>query len=336
MKYTILFCVVIIAMMNHPLIEASPIGWPAYQGPAVGGRALGLSGSMAGARDDPTQVYWNPAQLAMMQWSTAGISYNHDAGMFSNPVFSGPKRLNYVAMASPGAGLAWRSLARYSRDQTVADGGDSVRRYLRYGADEFALAFARRDELHPSLALGAAVKLIWARLSDIGQRFSAGAWERADLREENGIGYGLDIALAGDYTPVRLEAGIQNVLGKVYWKQFDDDRLKPRAHAGVGWVREKWPVASLGAEKYLGGGVPALRYTAGVEYKYVIQNYGGLCARAGYGNYYRGPADGYSWSWGLGYVYSKLMVDLASINQRDPLTGNWRASFAGSLSLYLN
>jgi hypothetical protein len=314
----------------------SPIPWRAYQGPDVGGRELALSGSVAAIGDDAALAFWNPAAIAGMKWSMASAGYVHSAGMLADPLFSGPKRLTYLAVTGPQGGFTWRSLARFKEETAAATGADTVFRYLKYAADEFTLAFASRDESYAGLSLGIAAKLLWARLTEQEQTLSSGSLGRACLRDENGVGYGLDAGLLWEAKPVRLFANFQNLLAKVYFREFDDDKPKIRASGGIGWVKEGTPSVSVGAEKYLFKGSPRLRYNAAAEYKRSIENYGAITGRAGYAAWYKGSGDDYSWSWGLGYVYGKFLVDAASINQKDPLSGAWRSTYAASVSLYLN
>lgn len=319
--------------LTAALAAASPISWQEYQGPAPGARAAGLSNCLATAFDEPTMVYWNPAGLAVMASPIMSVSYRHSSGLLHDPVFSGPKRVDYVSFATEGAGIAWRSLARYRESATAGDGADSSFRYLRYGADEFSLALARWNEEN-LWALGLAAKLIWARAAEVEQRTVGGGWDRCMIRDDHGYGYGFDLGIQGRYQVWRAGITAQNLLGKVYWEEYEDDRLKPHLSGGVSWHRQEKLVLSAGGHKFLGGDAPRLRYSAAGEYRHVIANLGAAILRGGYSQTYKGPSDGYSWSLGLGYFYQRFRIDASGVNQRDPASGQWRWSYVGTVSLF--
>lgn len=312
---------------------ASPITWLEYQGPPPGARAAGLSGCLATVFDEPTMVYWNPAGLAVMASPIMNLSYQHNPGLWADPLFSGPKRVDYISFASRGAGMSWRSLARYQGSSTKADGTDSVFRYLRYGADEFALALAKQSQEN-GWSLGLAGKLIWARANEVSQQFTFGRWGSCQIRDEHGYGYGLDLGIQGSYQVWRLGLAARNLLGRVHWHDFEDDRLKPQIYGGVSWHRQQRLALSVGGEKFLGSGVPRLRYYMAGEYSHLVANYGAVLLRAGYSQAYQGPKDAYSWSLGLGYFFRRFRIDAAGINRRDPIDGQWRWNYVGSVSLF--
>ncbi|MCU0606048.1 MAG: hypothetical protein MUF78_01170 [Candidatus Edwardsbacteria bacterium] len=318
------------------VLGASPIPWRAYQGPDVGGRAPALSGSVAAMGDDASLAFWNPAALAFMPWQMATAGYVHQAGVLADPLFSGPKRLNYMAVAGPNGAFAWRSLARYRQETAQAAGPDTAFQYLKYSVDEISLAFAVCDPAYPDVALGLSAKLLWSRLTQQDQAWTGPGYTRAVLLDENGVGYGLDAGLLWKAGRVRLFANVQNALAKVYFDEVADDRPKARASGGIGWSDEGLPSFSVGAEKYLFRGSPWLRWMAAGEYKRTIENYGGLSLRAGYAAYHKGPSDGASWSWGVGYVYRRLLVDAAAVNLRDTVSGRWRPTYTASLGIHLN
>lgn len=327
----------LIVLLSLALISgwssASPLSWLEYQGPPPGARAAGISNCMAAVHDDPLMVFWNPAGLAVMASPIFNLSYQHNAGLLDNALFSGPKRVNYIAYASQRAGFSWRSLARLCDEQLAAEGSDSSYHYLRYGADEFTLALAGRQEASPwSFGLGA--KLIWARATQLNQHYSGGSWDRGRLWEDQGLGCGFDLGLQGEYQSWRLGISGQNLWGRVYWNQFDDDRLKPHLVGSLAWNQPKNLSIYVGGEKFIGSQTPRLRYSLGGEYRYSLAQSGAATLRAGYSQQYQGPKDGYSWSLGLGYYYKRMRLDASGINLRDPVTGQWRWSYVGSINIF--
>lgn len=314
-------------------MPGSPIDWIEYQGPPPGARAAGLSGCMGTVFDEPTMVYWNPAGLALMASSIMNVSYQHSSGLWHDPLFSGPKRVDFISFASRGAGMSWRSLARYQEAATEGNGTDSSFRYLRYGADEFTLALAKRNEDN-GWSLGMAGKLIWARAAEVGQTFSGGSWGVCQIRDEHGYGYGFDLGVQGSYQVWRVGLSARNLLGRVHWKEFEDDRLKPQLAGGLSWHSQQRLALSAGGDKFLGADAPRLRYHAAGEYRHVVPNYGAALLRAGYSQTYQGPKDGYSWSLGLGYFYRRFRIDAAGVNRRDPSSGQWRWSYLGSVNFF--
>jgi hypothetical protein len=324
-----------LALLIASRLSASPIDWMTYQGPAVGARAAGLSGSIMAEDNDPNLAFWNPAGLANIKWSMVSCSYLHSMGLLFDPVFSGPKRLSYLVFAGRGIGLSWRSLARYAESRLVVQGGDSVDSYLKYGVDEFAFAFAKKDELHPSMSLGLSAKLITARMTEVKQIRADTLWSRAGVIDENGTGYGLDLGFHGGREPLMIGINVQNLVGKVYWKDFDDDKLKPKISGGISWFNGKLPKITAGAEKFWGKGVPELKYMAGGEYKHDMPGYGAVTFRAGASQYRKAPDGEYDWSLGLGYIYKSILVDVAGMDQQSSVDGTRQKNYMASLSLFL-
>ncbi len=324
-----------LALAVSSVLLASPIDWMTYQGPAVGARAAALSGSIVADDNDPNLAFWNPAGLANIKWSMASCSYLHSMGLLFDPVFSGPKRLSYLVLAGKGVGLSWRSLARHAESRFEAQGADSVNTYLKYGVDEFAFAFAKKDELHPSMSLGLSAKLITARMTEVKQIKVDTLWDPADIIDENGIGYGLDLGFHGGSDPLMIGINVQNLVGKVYWKDFSDDKLKPKISGGISWYNGRLPRITAGAEKFWGKGVPELKYMLGGEYKYAIPGYGAVMFRAGASQYRKAPDNEYDWSMGLGYIYKSILVDVASLDQKGSAEGARQKTYTASLSLFL-
>lgn len=319
--------------LTAALAAASPISWTEYHGPAPGARAAGLSNCLYTTYDEPTMIHWNPSGLAVMATSIMNISYRHSDGLLHDPVFSGPKRVDYVSFAAQGAGLAWRSLARFRESSTVGDGADSSFRYLRYGADEFSLALARWNEDN-GWALGMAAKLIWARAAEVGQEAAGGVWDRCAIKDDHGYGYGFDLGVQGSYQVWRLGVSAKNLLGRVYWTEYEDDKLKPHLSGGLSWHQHQKLTLAAGGEKFLGADAPRLRYSAAGEYRHAVANLGAFILRGGYSQTYQGPQDGYSWSLGLGYFYQRFRVDAAGVNRRDPASGQWKWSYVGTVNLF--
>ncbi|MRR09015.1 hypothetical protein EG831_02775 [bacterium] len=186
------------------------------------------------------------------------------------------------------------------------------------------------------MALGISTKLFWARLTQQDQAWTGSGYTRAVLLDENGVGYGIDAGLLWKVRQARLFANVQNALASVYFDEVPDDRPKARASGGIGWTDEGLPSFSVGAEKYLFSGSPWLRWMAAGEFKRTIEGHGALSLRAGYAAYYKGPSDGASWSWGVGYVFRRLLVDAAAVNVRDGIAGKWRPTYTASLGIHLN
>ena len=314
---------------------ASPIDWMTYQGPAVGARAAALSGSIVADDSDPNLTFWNPAGLGNITWSMASCSYLHSRGLLFDPIFSGPRRLNYIVFVGKGIGISWRSVARYTGSEFILEESDSVNNYLKYGVDEFVFAIAKKDELHQSMSLGLSAKLISARMTEVKQKKIDTLWSQADITDENGIGYGLDLGFHGGKEPFMVGINVQNLAGKVYWKDFDDDKLKPKISGGISWHNGKLPKITASAEKFWGKGVPELKYMAGGEYKYNMPGYGAVIFRAGASQYRKAPDGEYDWSMGLGYIYKSILVDAASMDQRGSADGIRQKTYMASLSLFL-
>jgi hypothetical protein len=315
-------------------LSASPIDWMVYQGPSVGARAAALSGSIVADNSDPSLTFWNPAGLGNLRWSSASISYLHSQGLFFDPIFSGPKRMNYMVMAGKGMGMSWRSLARYAKNEVIESGDDTIKKYLKYGIDEFALAFGKNDEIHQSLALGISAKMIWARMTEVTQTKVDTFWDEAEIIDENGIGYGIDLGFHGGAAPLMVGIDVQNLTGKIYWKEFEDDKLKPKISGGISWYNGNLPRITVSAEKFWGKGVPELKYMAGGEYKYPIPGYGAVIFRGGVSQYRKAKDGDYDWSAGLGYIYKSFVVDAAEVDQKLP-DGSIQKSYIASLSFFL-
>lgn len=318
-------------------LNASVIDWQSYSGPMVGARAMSLSGCVAGIDNDPSVIYWNPAQLSALLWPMFTLNYTHSSGLLSDPLFSGHKRINYMALAARGMGLSWRSLVRHSGETVTWQGTDSVSSYLRYGVDEFALVFGQNDEYNPNTAMGLTAKVLWGRMLEITQIKcpTDTFWTKAQTIDENSIGYGIDLGFYGNYQKLKLSVSGQNILGKVYWKNVEDDKLKPKLLLGGAIVTDKLPKISGAIEKYLGGGTPQFRYSLAGEYKYVMPGYGAVSGRLGYSRIYKAAKEDYIWTGGVGYLYKKILIDGAVVNTLDLATNKWQQSFVGAVSLYM-
>jgi hypothetical protein len=314
---------------------ASPITWQEYAGPSAGARAVGLSGCMAGVNNDPSVMLWNPASLFTVRWPMIVINYTHSSGLLSDPLFSGPKRINYLAFCSQGVGLSWRSLSRYSAEKMMLEVSDSLSRYLRYGADEFCLTISRSDEMRPNTGMGITFKGLWGRLLEIDQIKVDSLWQKARATDENGVGYGLDLGFYGNLNRLKLSLACQNLIGRMYWSTAGDDKLKPKLLAGAALSPDRLPVVSVAVEKFMGQGTPQFRYSGAAEYKYVMPQYGAITGRMGYSKLYKSVREDYIWSGGIGYLYKKLIVDGAVVNTLDLTTGKWQQSYVGSVSFFM-
>jgi len=316
-------------------LGASVIDWQSYQGPMVGARAVSLAGCVAGIDNDPSVFYWNPAQLSALRWPMFTANYTHSSGLLSDPLFSGPKRLNYLALATGGLGLSWRSLVRHAGETVYTVEADTVSSYLRYGVEEFTIAYGKNDDYNPNTAMGLGLKILWGRMLEITQTKRDTLWTKAQTIDENSLGYGIDLGFYGNYRNLKIGAAGQNILGKVYWKSVEDDKLKPKLWLGGAIVTDKLPKISGALEKFLGSGTPQFRYSLAGEYKYILPGYGAVSGRLGYSRVYKAAKGDYIWTGGVGYLYKRFLIDGAVLNTLDLATNRWQQSFVGAVSLYM-
>jgi outer membrane protein OmpA-like peptidoglycan-associated protein len=131
----------------------------------VGARQAGMANAATGIADDIYTLYWNPGGLGHLrrwQWS---LGYNRWFTDVYQASFSFGKHFRMLGSQKTGMGISLEYIGAPSWDAT---GGLAESTSFSHFVAGFTLA-QRLDWIHPSLAIGAQVKLIQSQFDDLSQ-----------------------------------------------------------------------------------------------------------------------------------------------------------------------
>ncbi len=231
-----------------------------------GGRAAALGGAMGAVVDDPSAMYYNPAQLVTLEENAVVATY---ADLFG---------LGLVHHTSVFVGLP-----KFARHLSWEQGQLEARRGRVTTAYGLAVQ-ATQVDLEPESYGEYDVAFALARHGKWGVRYGLAAHYliiRSDLDATSATGYALDFGLAGGIG-TGLEASIllRSLWSSLGWENNDDETLVPRAQFGLSWRPTRCILVPIEAVydlershlQRLAGGIewhpagPALALRAGVRH----------------------------------------------------------------------
>jgi hypothetical protein len=152
----------------------------------AGARSLAMGKTFVGVADDASTTYWNPAGLATLQKPEITALY---ANMYEKTGYSFASGVYPTPYGTFGAAIVNLSSRGFQlRDEYNYEMGEG-------GVSETAVIMSYGKELHPSLALGANLKLV-----------------NQHINAQSDTGYGIDLGALTKYQKLTIGLSIQNLI----------------------------------------------------------------------------------------------------------------------------
>jgi len=260
------------------MVFPSPIPSDGYSGLCPGARSRGMGCTGIALIDEPLSSFYNPAGLCFLSGDYITIDFqNNREPTFEQEGFMDvfEYKFDFFSFASAGTGISLRPLSRVDRkleefafseeySETV-----SIESRLEYGADEFCFSITSvASEMFESLEnvplFGINLKYIRATLGSAKLVKLENSPVDASSNIDSGNGFGLDIGFAYSRNTVIVGFVLKDAFSKVFWSDYDSDRINPRIGSGASLrFFKKWNVSmdldyETGDEK--------LSFNSGVEF----------------------------------------------------------------------
>jgi len=246
-------------LQTTEMVFSSPIQRDGYSGLYPGARSCGMGCTGIALVNEPVVSFYNPAGLCFLigEYVTIDFQNNRDATSEQDGFMDvSDYKFDFFSFASSGAGISFRPLSRVDRklqelvfseeySETV-----SVESRLEYSADEFCLSVTSvASEMFETLEnkplFGINLKYIRASLGSAELVKLGSSPVDASSNIDSGNGFGLDIGFAYSNNPVTTGIVLKDVFSKVFWSDYDSDRITPRIGAGASLkFFKKWNVCT--------------------------------------------------------------------------------------------
>lgn len=321
-------------LMTAPVLgkEKAPLQEEDYLGSAVGARPISLGGALTGVGGDESSLYWNPAGLNLLPVKLISISFGSEPVRGISQLFNPSLRrrgLSSLSVSGPETALGWHALARVAFEDSVSlevDQGETteVWKDIEFWADEYLFSIttmAQREKL-PSdedFFVGINVKYIRAELGLAERQRKGGSWQEPEANLDTGNGYGIDVGALLHLEKLSLGLSVQNLMAKVYWKDYEPERIGANLMGGFSILPSNWLTLAGALERRWKRGASTILHLGGEATfrRESLPGWFGIftsfspSVRLGMYGPDLSKREGRVFTGGLGYVYSHYKVDTA-------------------------
>lgn len=308
--------------------DRAPLPEEAYLGSITGARHIALGKALTGTGDDGNSLFWNPAGLNLLPIGFFSMTFRsqHLTGLeqLINPTLSG-RGLSSIAISTSQTAMGWRALARVSMEDPfieVSEGETTEVMSQEYLIDEYLLAITTvgaGGALSPeeNFLMGINIKYLRGELGIAQRRIVNGQPQEPEVNLDRGNGYGIGLGTLLDWRTLSLGFSIQNLLAKLYWNDYQAERVNPNLLGGGTFRPSEW-LTLAGALEHRWRRGTSMVFHVGAEAIFArLENpqwYGFLIS---FSPSFRFGAYGTDLSkreqtvftGGLGYVYSRYQLD---------------------------
>ncbi len=329
MKRFLLAVLLISALITNVLARPqSPLAYNAFDGIAPGGRSLGMGLAAAAVGNDPADIYFNPAGLALLKDDNVlGLSFEaaRQSSLSTDQLFSNETlkntNLTLISLCNSKGAISWRPMASYSVSTTTVNGGFSS---TEVHVDEFTLSATQTDD---KITNGLNLSYLYGRVAQAGIDNGTPSANIAD-----GNGFSLGYGLLYNVSPMfRLGIDADNIAAFMWWDDFETQQLPFVLRAGFAYQISKFVTFAYDFDKrYYRDPVPALTQNHfGLE-----QNLGDILKiRVGIYGPDMNDLEVTHYTAGLGYTQNNLNFDLSGEKYRVDFTDVYRIVLGLSVPL---
>ncbi|BDU49978.1 hypothetical protein [Haliovirga abyssi] len=196
----------------------------------------------------------NPASVYFLKNSyfTIGYSYAAPKNIYYyqsvNDIIT-KSDINYISLTSDKGGMYWK---KYSDEKEL-----SLKHKYNFNINEIGLSITQKSTTTKGLSSGLTLKIYEGGILE--GRTDNGI----DLTVDKGLGYGIDLGFLLKRNFVYAGVVWENILGKIYWKKYDDVLVNGRIRGGIG-VNFGFVKYGLSFDKVLLDTV-SIKYGQGIE-----------------------------------------------------------------------
>jgi len=220
--------VAVSSVLARPL---APVAYNAFDGIAPGAHALGMGLAAVAVGNDTSDVYYNPAGLALLKADNMlGISFEaaRQSELNTDQLFSQDTlkdtNITMLSLCNSKGALSWRPIANYTSSSTTSGGWSNNEVHI----DAFTLSATQTDD---KITNGLNLSYLYGR---IGHAAIDNGVPSANIANGNGIslGYGLLYNLSPMF---RFGISANNICAFMWWDDFEAQQLPFSFRAGIAY-----------------------------------------------------------------------------------------------------
>lgn len=297
--------------------EKAPVQEGDYLGSPAGARPVSLGGALAGVAGDQSALFWNPAGLSLLPVNLISITFRR-------------RGVSSISISTPEMALGWHSLSRIDFEDSLSLQVDDeetteVRKDMEFWLDEYIVSIttmAHNQSLRSeeNIFVGTNLKYVRGGLGIAEKRNRSGSWQDVEVNLDRGNGYGVDVGILVRQERFGLGLAVQNLLAKVYWHDYENERIRANLMGGFSILPWDWLTLAGALEQRwnrrtstilrLGG--EAVFWRERSPRWYGIFTSFSPSIRLGMYGPNLSETEGRVLTGGFGYVYSRYQVDIAA------------------------
>ena len=236
-------------------IIGSPVTERDFTGFSPGARSLAMGNVGIACPGDPFVSFYNPATLCFIKNNYLLFDFlDMRRNSLENhylPGFAGIA-IDFISIVNPSGGITWHPLASTRVEEKKILFSDelqetlSVESKIEYRTDEFYLTLTTlSSEMLESLTgvplVGINLKYYKANIAESEVKKSKTAPVDASSNIDTGNGFGIDLGFAYVKGPFLFGFAIKDIFSRVYWTDYDSDRIHTKIGAGFStFFLERW------------------------------------------------------------------------------------------------
>jgi hypothetical protein len=225
-------------------MRGSPIESHHFEGFPPGARSLGLGNVGIALPNEPFANYYNPGAACFIQNTTIAVDFAEKERNTSRfPGIAG-KTINYLSFISYSGGFTWRPLTQVRGQSTSSFFSDTYQETLtieshhEYRVDELFLTLTTLSSeilntLEQNPLFGLNLKYFRAYYAEAEVIHTSSSPVDAMSNFDTGNGFGVDAGFALVKNPFLFGLAAKDIFSKVYWSDYDSDRIDTKLGMGV-------------------------------------------------------------------------------------------------------
>ncbi len=278
----LLFVLVLVLFLQLFYVCGSPVAYKDFNGYPPGARSHSMGSVGIALLDNPFASFYNPAALCFLKTSYFVFDFqisrsktHTQENQSTLPGLSGVG-INCISTVNPSGGVTWRPLSRKKEEKkTLVFSVElqetlSIESKLEYSTDEFYLTLTtltgtQIDDITEKPLLGINLKYYRAILAESEVKKTKTTPVDASSNFDTGNGFGIDLGFSYMKNPILLGITINDIFSKVYWTDYDNDRIHTKTGAGITtFFLDQWAIST---DLRYDGGLKKTGVYTGTEYR---------------------------------------------------------------------
>ncbi|MDR3244294.1 MAG: hypothetical protein LBT79_06045 [Elusimicrobiota bacterium] len=244
MNKNIIFLIIFSFFCANLDAKSAPTFPNSYDAVYISARSMAMGGAATGLKKTREAFFYNPASLINIESNAFDISFFSKKDS-QNTDFASDGLISATAIAK-SMSFSWNNISDYSQKIEKPDGSWQKTEFV---ISAITIAAANKtgeeddksNDTKTSISIGSAISYLYARA---GQSFvdTVSNNAQSDMSSGNGFAYDLSVLIPFSQS-LSIGANFKNIVGFMFWNEYDTEQLPFTIRAGIGYEYRKFVFA---------------------------------------------------------------------------------------------